>query len=106
MYSKNFLTTYKNVDDYETSLSLYQSQIIQAFNLETFDEHKIGNKINEIENELENNIHINNIKKQLLKKYNNLFFNNNNIFTLFFGYDYFNEFHKCYIMNDFSNFII
>lgn len=106
MYSKDFITTYKNVDDYETSLCLYQSQIIQAFNLKVFDEYKIANQIDKIENELINNIDIINIKKQLLEKYNNSFFNKNNIFTLLFGYEYFNEFHKCYIKNDFSNFII
>ena len=106
MYCKDFITTYKNIDDYQTSLSLYQTQIIQAFNLETFDEDKISNKINEIESELENNIHINNIKNKLLEKYNNSFLNKNNIFTLLFGYEYFSQFHKCYIMNDFSNFII
>ena len=48
MYCKNFLTTYKNISNYELSLSLYQSQLIQAFDLKDFNELKIANKINNI----------------------------------------------------------
>ena len=106
MYCKDFLTTYKSIDDDNLSQSLYQSQLLQAFNIETFNESDIANKINIIEKELYQNLYIKDIKEKLIEKYGTLFLTRENIFTLFFCYDYFDEFHKCYIKNDFSNFKI
>lgn len=106
MYNKDFITTYKDIDDNDLTISLYQSQLIQAFNLEKFDEIAIGKNINIIEQQLSNNLNIINIKKELLSKYGNILLNEDNIFTLLFSYDYFDNFHKCYIKDDFSNFII
>ena len=106
MYQKNFLTTYKDIEDEEISLSLYKSQLIQAFNIKTFDENIIANKIDIIEKELNDNSYIQSIKEKLLNKYANPLINSENIFTIFFSYDYFNEFHKCYIKNNFTNFNI
>jgi len=106
MYCKNFITTYKNLNDYDLSFPLYQSQLLQAFNLSEFNENKITNKSNEIEKELYNNNEFIEIKKNLLKKFNNSLFNEENIMMLFFSYDYFDKFHKCYIKNDFSKFNI
>lgn len=106
MYCKDFITTYKSTNDYDLSFPLYQSQLLQAFDLLDFDENKITNECNQIEKELVNNNEFNLIKKNLLKKFENSFFNEENIMMLFFSYDYFHEFHKCYIKNDFSKFNI
>jgi len=106
MYCKNFITTYKILENEELSLSLYQSQLLQAFNLSLFDEKLIASNINNIEEELIENLFIKQLKEKLIQKYKNPLLTKENIFTLFFSYDYFNEFHKCYIKNDFSNFTI
>lgn len=106
MYCKDFLTTYKNIEDDNLSLSLYQSQLLQAFNIKIFNENNIANQIDTIEKELQDNLHINKIKENLIKKYESPFLTRENIFAIFFCYDYFDEFHKCYIKNDFSNFNI
>ena len=106
MYNKDFITTYKDIHDNDLTISLYQSQLIQAFNLQKFDEIAIGKNINIIEQQLSNNSNIITIKKKLLSKYGNILLNEDNIFALLFSYDYFDNFHKCYIKDDFSNFII
>ena len=106
MYCKDFLTTYKSIEDDDLSLSLYQSQLLQAFNMDTFNETDLANKINIIEKELYQNLYIKDIKEKLIEKYESLFLTSENIFIIFFCYDYFDEFHKCYIKNDFSNFKI
>lgn len=106
MYYKDFLTTYKNIEDDDLSLSLYQSQLMQAFNMNIFNEISLTNKINNIEKELDKNLYINEIKEKLIEKYKNPFLTKENIFTMFFSYDHFDEFHKCYIKNDFSIFEI
>ena len=106
MYIKDFLTTYKSFDDYQVSFPLYQSQLLQAFNITEFNESEISNKMNIIEKELINNEYFIQIKLDLLKKFENSLFNENNISMLFLSYDYFDEFHKCYIKNDFSKFNI
>lgn len=106
MYCKNFITTYKSLNDYDLSFPLYQSQLLQAFDLLDFDENKIANECNQIEKELFNNDKFILIKKNLLKKFDNSLFNEDNIMMVFFSYDYFDEFHKCYIKNDFTKFNI
>lgn len=106
MYIKDFITTYKSIHDYEVSFSLYQSQLLQAFNIYEFDEFEICNKMNIIEKELINNEYFIQIKSKLLKKFENSLFNKDNISMLFLSYDYFDKFHNCYIKNDFSKFNI
>ena len=107
MYVKNFLTTYKLITDYNVSFPLYQSQLLQAFNLKEYDDDKILEQVKFLETELFNNVNFLQIKNRLLEKFeNNSIFNNDNIIMLFFSYDYFDEFHKCYIKNDFTKFNI
>lgn len=107
MYIKNFLTTYKFINEYQISFNLYQSQLLQAFNINEYDDYKILDEVKKLETELFNNVAFLQVKNKLLEKFkNNLIFDNDNIIMLFFSYDYFDEFHKCYIKNDFSNFNI
>ena len=106
MYCKDFLTTYKEIENYEDSYELYKIQLMQIFKINNFDDKIIANENDIIDKELSNNNDYNNIKKELLNKYNNCLFDENNISILFFSYDYFDLFHKCYIKNDFSNFNI
>ena len=104
MYIKDFITTYKSLDNYEDSFPLYQSQLIQAFNLTKFDEKEISYISDIIEKELNINNDFINIKNKLLENYKDTLFNESNIMMLFFSYTYFDEFHKCYIKDDFSKF--
>lgn len=41
-YIADFVCTYNLLDEYESSFWLYQIQILQAFNLEQFDDEKIN----------------------------------------------------------------
>lgn len=106
MYLKNFLTTYKEIEHYEDSYELYKIQLMQIFDLFNFDDKIIAKQNDIIDKELSTNNDYINIKKKLLNKYDNILFDENNISILFFSYDYFDTFHKCYIKNDFSNFNI
>tara|TARA_R110002073_G_scaffold75745_5_gene184783 strand:+ start:2073 stop:2393 length:321 start_codon:yes stop_codon:yes gene_type:complete len=106
MYIKDFITTYKSIEDYEISFPLYQSQLLQAFNISKFNESEISNQMDIIEKELINDDSFIQIKLNLLKNFDNSLFNENNISMLFLSYDYFDEFHKCYIKKDFSKFNI
>ena len=106
MYNKDFLTTYTLIDDYEISFPLYQSQLLQIFNIEEFDEIKILNEFKNIESEICYNLDFLKIKKNLLEKFKNSIFNEDNIIMLLLSFEYFDNFHKCYIKNDFSKFNI
>lgn len=107
MYIKDFITTYKSIDDYNLSFALYQVQLLQAFNIKSYDDNKILNEVKKLEIELYNNVSFLQTKNNLLENYkDNLIFNNDNIIMLFFSYDFFDQFHKCYIKNDFSKFNI
>ena len=106
MYLKDFLVTYNLFDDYNISFPLYQSQLLQVFNLNEFDDKVISNIISDIEDDLKNNIDFVKVRELLYKNNENSIFNRENIMTLFFSYDYFYKFHNCYIKNDFSKFNI
>ena len=92
MYIKDFITTYKSIEDYEISFPLYQSQLLQAFNISKFNESEISNQMDIIEKELINDDSFIQIKLNLLKNFDNSLFNENNISMLFLSYDYFDEF--------------
>ena len=106
MYQTDFICTYKLMDE-EFTDDLYQMQILQAFNLEKWDDNVINNicfelyvllaksdsTFRDIIERAKTNINIKNISESIIdnnyEEYDKL------IFTLLFTYDYFDLFHKC-----------
>lgn len=109
MYQTDFICTYKLMDD-EFTDDLYQIQILQAFNLEKWDDNVINNRCFELYTILTNadtifrdiiekakkNIDITNIYDSVIDKDDKDAKDDDKIiFALLFTYDYFDLFHKC-----------
>ena len=106
MYQTDFICTYKQMDD-EFTDDLYQIQILQAFNLEKWDDNIINNLcfelytlltksdtiFRDIIEKAKKNINIKNIYDSVLDNKDED--DNKIIFALMFTYDYFDLFHKC-----------
>ena len=60
-YITDFVCTYNLIDEYENSFWLYQIQILQAFNLEEFDDEKINIVIQNLYKKYKDNIYISTI---------------------------------------------
>lgn len=120
MYQYDFLCTYKLIDD-EYKEQLYKIQLLQAFNINDYDDNVITKTITDIFNKFNSNdkfrkIIESAIKSSCIKDIYNLIGSVDNtvndlhqhkekiIFSLIFNYDYFDLLHKCicdlYINND------
>lgn len=111
-YDNTFLCTYNYLKDYYSSLSCYQIQLLQAFNMKVYNDDILQKKLKIIYEILKNNREIENILDILSKKVYNtnnilhLFSDKNHnidnyfIFQLLFSQDYFYIFH-----NNFSKYI-
>jgi len=102
-YNSEFLCTYKSLDldeEYYKTLC-YQIQMLQALNIDKYDEDIVPSHIEKIYYFLQNYYEINIILLALKEKYQStsisFFIENNNsaLFQLLFSYDYFDIFHKC-----------
>tara|TARA_B100001769_G_scaffold275299_2_gene276971 strand:+ start:6666 stop:7073 length:408 start_codon:yes stop_codon:yes gene_type:complete len=105
-YDLDFLCTYHIIDNSNNySTICYQSQILQAFKLKTYDCSKIDNTIIQLYNLLKNNKYIletiniitNNMSFFKFLKENNKNIHNSHIFQIFFSYDFFFIFHQSLI---------
>jgi hypothetical protein len=100
-YNTEFLCTYKNLDEEYYQNLCYQIQILQALNINKYDDTIVSNHIEKIYYFLQNNYEIDIILLGLKEKYKNssisFFIENNNsaLFQMLFSYDYFDIFHKC-----------
>lgn len=100
-YNTEFLCTYKNLDEEYYQNLCYQIQILQALNINKYDDTIVSNHIEKIYYFLQNNNEIDIILLALKEKYKNssisFFIENNNsaLFQMLFSYDYFDIFHKC-----------
>lgn len=106
LYQSDFICTYKLMDD-EFTDDLYQIQILQAFNLEKWDDNVINNLcfklytlltksdtiFRDIINTAKKNLNIKNVYDSVIK--NGIEDDDKIIFALMFNYDYFDLFHKC-----------
>ena len=106
MYQTDFICTYKLMDD-EFTDDLYQIQILQAFNLEKWDDNFINTLcfdlymiltksdtiFRDIIERAKKNIDITNIYDSIIDKDDKE--DDKIIFALLFTYDYFDLFHKC-----------
>jgi hypothetical protein len=105
MYQTDFICTYKLMDE-EFTDDLYKIQILQAFNLERWDDNNINSLcfelytlltksdtiFREIIEKAKKNINIKNIYDSVIEDGID---DDKIIFTLLFTYDYFDLFHKC-----------
>ena len=100
-YNTEFVCTYKKMDGEYYQTLCYQIQMLQALNINKYDETIISNHIEQIFYFLQNYYEIDIILLALKEKYMNtnfaFFIENNNsaLFQLLFSYDYFDCFHKC-----------
>jgi hypothetical protein len=101
-YNKSFICTYKKFGDEYNSNLCYQIQLLQAFNMNKYDEYMLQKHIENLYIFLRDNVNIIKICELLKKKYTNLsFFNTQSndlenliFFQILFSYDYFDLFHK------------
>ena len=116
-YNYSILCTYKYFEQEDEDLALicYQQQLMQIFNIQTFDESIVNSKIHKFYDKIK---HLNNIQKiiallsnksigsDILSKFQNLTNDEKNIiiFQLLFSYDYFYLFHK-HIAKYFNNYL-
>jgi len=100
-YNREFLCTYKNMDEEYYNNLCYQIQILQALKINKYDETIVSNHIEKIYYFLQNYYEIDIILLALKEKYKNttiaIFIENNMsaLFQLLFSYEYFDIFHKC-----------
>ena len=100
-YNTEFVCTYKKMDGEYYQTLCYQIQMLQALNINKYDETIISNHIEQLFYFLQNYYEIDIILLALKEKYMNtnfaFFIENNNsaLFQLLFSYDYFDCFHKC-----------
>jgi uncharacterized metal-binding protein len=100
-YNSEFLCTYKSFTEEYYKTLCYQIQMLQALNINKYDEDIVSSYIEKIYYFLQNYYEINIILLALKEKYKStsisFFIENNNsaLFQLLFSYDYFDIFHKC-----------
>jgi len=124
MYQYDFICTYKLIDE-EYANDLYMAQLLQVFNISSWDDDIVNNTIMDIFNKFQYNINFKKIidKALLSSDFNELYDiictldnNNNNkkeenkeriFFSFLFNYNFFDLLHKCicelFIKNDISN---
>jgi hypothetical protein len=91
----DFICTYHLIDDIHDSNLLYQIQLLQAFELNIFDDIKIENELEILFNKIFNYTQINNIINFIKKKHNLYIVSDIIAFKILFNYDYFYIFFKC-----------
>jgi hypothetical protein len=103
-YNTRLICTYKGFDtDYYCNLC-YQIQLLQVFDMSKYDEFILNNKIEICYDILKTNREIREIINIMSQKSAYFMFIQNMmdnaremiVFQLFFSYDYFDEFHKCF----------
>ena len=94
MLCYDFICTYKLMDTEEDENLLYQYQLLQAFNLETFDGEKITLEQSLLYDQIKESSNIQEIIELLKIKYPTLQSDNSEIFKYLFSFDYFDIFHK------------
>jgi len=95
----DFICTYNLIKDLDDSELLYKIQLLQVFNLGSFDEKVILEKQNNLFNTIKDNSQIKEILNLIKKKHS---LNDDFIsFQLLFSFHYLNYFHYC--MRDIIN---
>lgn len=103
MYQSDFICTYKMMDNETDQEGLYRIQLLQAFDLEVWDDEIFSNTITEIYDQINAN---SDFQLILEKAHKNASINEmcellgipdteDLIFTMLFKYEYFDLFHRC-----------
>ena len=98
MYNYSFYCTYLDASKNEHKQdTVYRQEILKAFNLMIYDHEKMMDTIIKLYNKYEENYQVKDILKILKEnnKYSFLFNNSQDLFTLFFSFEYFYYFHSC-----------
>ena len=104
-YISDFVCTYDLIDEYENSFWLYQIQLLQAFNLEQFDDNKINMITQALYEKYKDNTYISSIiKVDVLIQNQEIPIDDLTRFRLCFEYDTFYLIHSilCSIINNFK----
>lgn len=98
-YIADFVCTYNLIDNLSESNALYQIQILQAFNLNNFDDKIINKTTEQLYEKYKNNTYI----EQIIASTNKGIIDDNlTLFLMCFGYKTFYLFHSilCSIINE------
>ena len=101
-YQTDFSCTYQYMTDLTNSELLYKVQLLQAFNLEVFDDDIINMITEELYKKYKNNKYIIAIIKSDIMKINIMFQDELLRFRMYFGYETFYMFHRllCNLINN------
>ena len=100
MFKSDFICTY-TMHETEDQLIVYQAQLLQAFDLEIYDEKTMETRISELYQKVYENCDMQTVFSALKQSQNFKSFmliignNNRDIFTLLFSFDLFDISHKC-----------
>lgn len=103
-YQTDFVCTYKLMDNPEDQDQLYRIQLLQAFDLQTWNEEVINDILMELFSKLNSNADFKNIiekakeNKEFLEIFERLNIANVDddlVFTMLFKYEYFDLLHSC-----------
>ena len=103
-YIADYICTYNLIDEYKSSLWLYQIQILQAFNLEQFDDDKINSITEQLYEKYKDNTYISTIiqKSLLFSQPDTIDKDNLTKFRICFSYNTFYLIHSilCSLINN------
>lgn len=102
MYETDFICTYQYIKEEEDSEIIYRSQLLQAFDLENFEEEKINSITEDLYEKYKNNIYIEKMLKADIMKIKDIFPDKLTQFRMYFGYETFHLFHSllCSLINN------
>ena len=96
-YHTDFICTYKLMDSDDDCNYLYQIQLLQAFNMHTFDEDELSEKILQLYNHLKDCSQVIEIIEEGIKANSKVKLCSVIMFMTLFSYHFFDLFHKCLI---------
>ena len=104
MYICDFICTYKMMDNDDDRNDLYRIQILQAFELHSYDDAALNKKIAELYFHMKEKeqVQLKEIIDECYKVNKHICVCDMLVFTFLFSYDYFDLFHKC-LLDFFTN---
>ena len=101
MYDTSFICTYHLMEDEDDANNLYQTQLLQAFRLEEYNDTLIGKEVDEIYNSMKALPETIAFLKKLQANHQLTYIlqllggDDESAFRLLFGYDVFSSMHRC-----------
>ena len=103
MYQTDFICTYKNIDDTNEQEDLYRIQLLQAFNIDIWDDKEVNTVTQNLFNQLSS---VDGMKEIIIKcrefpdhamLVNMMGSDDLTVFRLLFKFELFNFMHKCIV---------